>query len=112
MFTKEAYLVQITTEGLKKYVSLLPMVAISTGIIGFLSLTGFPKFAAIINVLRQTIILYTCVTLLPMWIGMSGLWLAQPITDFVTALICIGILLKLFGKKMVRNGVVMESKQS
>ncbi|WP_371368111.1 Multidrug export protein MepA [Sporomusa rhizae] len=89
LFTHESELVNISVSGIGKYMVLLPLATIPTFGSGFMMLTGKPKTAVLVNVLRQSVILATTIFLLPKAIGQDGLWFAQPITDLLASVMTI-----------------------
>lgn len=49
---------------------------------------GKAKESAIISSTRGLVLLLICIFVLPIWFGMNGIWLATPLTEGVTLLIC------------------------
>lgn len=89
LFSNDSQLIQIASHGLKLYGALLPLMAVTTLLPGYLSLVGYPKVAVSINIFKQLIMYGLAISIFPLFLGKDGIWLAQPATEFVTLLISI-----------------------
>lgn len=52
---------------------------------------GKAKYAIILTLLRQVIIIIPLLFIVPKFMGRNGIWLANPITDVITAVLAIGL---------------------
>lgn len=50
---------------------------------------GRAKESAVISSARGLVLLLICIFTLPVWFGMTGIWLVAPVTEVVTLFICI-----------------------
>ncbi|MTL36061.1 MATE family efflux transporter, partial [Turicibacter sanguinis] len=94
-------LMAITVKGIRIYLFMFPFVSIS--IIGstYFQSIGKARIAMILSLLRQLILLVPLLLVLPPFLGLDGVWLAQPISDTLAISITLYFLVKQF-KKMKR----------
>lgn len=94
MFNKDPKLMGITINGLKKYTLTLPILSI--GIIGtnYIQSIGKAKISIVLSLLRQCIFLIPLVMILPKFLGLDGVWFAQPVADVVAIVIISVVLIK------------------
>lgn len=94
MFNKDPQLMGITINGLKKYTITLPILSI--GIIGtnYIQSIGKAKMSIILSLLRQCILLIPLMMILPKFLGLNGVWFAQPLADFISIVIIAFVLIK------------------
>ena len=85
-----------TTEGLKLYLFSLPLCALTTTAPNFFQAIGQSKLSIWLVILRQIILLIPLILILPKFIGLNGVWLAQPITDLMIAIISFYLIRKEF----------------
>ena len=100
IFSQNAQLVKISSQGLRLYGFLIPLMTITTMLPGMLSLVGFPKIAAGINISKQLLIYTVFIVVLPLLLGNNGLWLSQPMTELVTTVISL-----YFAKRFLLNAI-------
>ena len=86
-FNSDETLLTLTTEGLKLYLFSLPLCALATTAPNFFQSIGQSKLSIWLVVLRQMILLIPLLLILPKFIGLNGVWLAQPITDLTISII-------------------------
>ncbi len=84
------------TEGLKLYLFSLPLCALTTTAPNFFQAIGQSKLSIWLVILRQIILLIPLILILPKFIGLNGVWLAQPITDLIIAIISFYLIRKEF----------------
>ena len=83
MFNKDAELMNITVNGLRKYTLALPIIGISIVGTNYIQSTGRAKMAMVLSLLRQVIILIPMILILPKFLGLNGVWFAQPTADIM-----------------------------
>jgi len=96
MFNKDAELMSITVNGLRKYAFAIPVIGMSIVGTNYIQSTGKAKAAMLLSLLRQVIILIPMILILPKFIGLDGVWLAQPTADTITAIITTIVIFKEF----------------
>lgn len=89
IFSNDSQLIQIASHGLKLYGALMPLMAVTTLLPGYLSLVGYAKIAVNINIFKQLIMYGFAISILPLFLGKDGIWIAQPVTEFTTLLVSI-----------------------
>ena len=89
MFNKDAELMNITINGLRKYTLALPMIGISIVGTNYIQSTGRAKMAMVLSLLRQVIILTK-------FLGLDGVWFAQPTADAISSILTAIVIFKEF----------------
>lgn len=98
IFTKDENLMAMAVQGININLITLPIIGLSVlGAVYFQSI-GEPKKSIFLSLLRQVIILIPVVILLPKVLGLKGVWMAQPISDFISMFIVGLFLFKEFKK--------------
>ena len=87
-FNADESLIPSTTNGLKLYLFSLPFCALTLTAPNFFQSIGQSKLSIYLVLLRQIIILVPLLLILPLFLGLNGVWLAQPITDLIITLVC------------------------
>ena len=95
-FNSDDSLLPSTSEGLKLYLFSLPLCALTTTAPNFFQAIGQSKLSIWLVILRQIILLIPLILILPKFIGLNGVWLAQPITDLIIAIISFYLIRKEF----------------
>lgn len=100
LFGSSTELVEIAVDGIRIYLLMLPVSAIAiTGANYFLSI-GKAKESMILSLLRQVIIFIPMVMILPTFMGLKGVWVAQAVSDLGAAIITGIFLVKALKKKI------------
>ncbi len=94
MFNKDPQLMDITISGLRKYALAMPIVGISIVGTNYIQSIGKAKIAMVLSLLRQVIILIPIILILPKFLGLDGVWFAQPASDIIASVITVIVLVK------------------
>lgn len=94
MFNKDPQLMDITISGLRKYALAMPIVGISIVGTNYIQSIGKAKIAMVLSLLRQVIILIPTILILPKFLGLDGVWFAQPASDIIASVITVIVLVK------------------
>lgn len=87
-FAKDApELITIGTRGIKIDLMFLPIIGYQVVASNYFQAIGKAKISLFLSFLRQVIILIPIILILPNFLGLTGLWLSQPIADIVAALL-------------------------
>lgn len=87
-FAKDApELITIGTRGIKIDLMFLPVIGYQVVASNYFQAIGKAKISLFLSFLRQVIILIPIILILPNFLGLTGLWLSQPIADIVAALL-------------------------
>jgi len=73
--------------GLRIYCAMLPVVGFQIIASNYFQAIGKAKLATFLSLLRQIIVLLPLVLILPHFWGVAGVWIANPISDLVAAVI-------------------------
>lgn len=99
--SSDAGLLNIGKEGLRLGLMALPVVGFQVVAGNFFQSMGKAKIAVILTLLRQVIILIPLIFLLPNYLGLKGIWLSMPISDFCSATVVVFILVNHWKKLSV-----------
>ncbi len=94
MFNKDPKLMDITTNGARLYLFMLPIVGISITGSNYMQSVGKAKSAMILGLLRQVILLIPMIMILPKFFGLNGVWYSQPTSDLLSTMITGVVLVK------------------
>lgn len=94
MFNKDAELMSITINGLRKYALALPIISISIVGTNYIQSTGRAKMAMVLSLLRQVIVLIPMILILPNFFGLDGVWFAQPTADIIASVVTAIVIFK------------------
>ncbi|MEG1311685.1 MAG: MATE family efflux transporter [Romboutsia sp.] len=110
MFNKDPKLMDITINGAKIYLFMLPIVAISVTGSNYMQSVGKAKSAMILGLLRQVILLIPMIIVLPKFFELNGVWYAQPVSDFLSTIITIVVLVKELRRYKINSSKEAELK--
>ena len=110
MFNKDAQLMSITVNGLRKYTLALPLIGVSIVGTNYIQSTGRAKMAMVLSLLRQVIVLIPMILILPKFLGLDGVWFAQPTADAVSSILTAIVIFKEFRSYEKVEEVVEEAK--
>ena len=94
MFTHDKELVNISIDGIRKYLSMMPLIGISMIGSNYFQAIGKAKQAMFLSLLRQVILLVPMMLVLPKFLGLNGVWFAQPIADITSFVVTLVLILK------------------
>lgn len=94
MFNSDADLVSISVDGIRKYLSMLPLIGVSMIGSSYFQAIGKAKQAMFLSLLRQVILLVPMMLILPRILGLNGVWFAQPIADIVSFMVTFVLLVR------------------
>lgn len=89
VFNDEEVLLNMTVDGLTKYMMAFPLLGITYVGTNFIQSTGQGKVALILSLLRQVIFLMPLFYILPQYWGINGIWYAQAIADVLSCTVTI-----------------------
>lgn len=94
-------LLEFGKEGLRMCMLALPFVGFQVVAGNFFQSMGKAKIAVLLTLLRQVIILIPLLFLLPHFFGLHGIWMAMPVSDFLSATIVVFFIVKQWKKLTV-----------
>ena len=87
LFNKDPKLMEISINGARIYLLMLPIIGISITGSNYIQSIGKAKIAMVLSLLRQVILLIPMILILPKIFGLNGVWYAQPVADFLATVI-------------------------
>ena len=94
MFNSDQELMGITINGLKKYALTMPLLSVAVIGTNYIQSTGKAKLSILLSLLRQCILLIPLIMILPKYFGLDGVWFAQPVSDMLSVMITLSVLVK------------------
>ena len=85
---------KISVEGIRIYLFTIPTIGISIPGQYYFQSIGKAKISMFLSLLRQVILLIPAILILPRFLQLKGVWLAQPISDFIATAITLIILVR------------------
>lgn len=84
-----AQLTELSASSMRAFLFAIPMIAVGMVCGNFFQGTGKPGRAMFLNMCRQLIVLIPCLLVLPLFLGLRGVFYAGPLSDTVSALISV-----------------------
>ena len=84
--------------GLRIYCAVLPVVGFQIIASSYFQAIGKARLATFLSLLRQMIVLLPLVLILPKFLGIEGVWIANPVSDMVAAVIAFIVFRREFKK--------------
>ena len=100
-----AEMLDIAERGLRLFTIMFPIVGLQMIGTNFFQSLGLVKKSIILSLSRQLLMLLPALYLLPLWIGTDGVWLSFPVSDFLSTILTVILLRRLFKKfKTLHDG--------
>ena len=99
LFSVDTYLVNITASGLSIYASTFFVVGFHIIVTNYFQSIGRAKISIFLSLSRQILLLIPFILLFPPIWGLTGAWMAQPVSNIISAAIAV-IILSLHLKKL------------
>ena len=93
LFTTDQQLIDTTVHGMQRMMMMLPIVGYQMVITNFFQCIGKVKISIFLSLSRQLLFLLPALALLPMWFGLDGVWLAQPVSDLIASVVTAWIMI-------------------
>ncbi len=90
---KDDRLVEVGTSAMRLFYACFPVVGFQIVVGGYFQAVGMAGKSAILALLRQLLMLIPLILLLPLRFGLTGVWMASPLSDLASALVCLTFLL-------------------
>jgi len=78
---------RIGVPGMRIYLSMFPIIGFQVVSSNYFQATGKPKQAMLLSLSRQVLVLIPALIILPKIFGLTGVWLAGPISDLIASVI-------------------------
>ena len=114
IFTSDPVLKELAVGGLRYMTILFPLVGFQMVTTNLFQCLGMVHKSILLSLSRQLLFLVPCVYLLPLFLGLKGVWLSFPVSDglaiFLTSLFAIDLLRKLSILKDGEDPVILGSR--
>jgi putative MATE family efflux protein len=80
-------LLNIGVKGLRIFLAALPIIGFQIIVSNYFQSIGKAGIAAFLSMLRQVIVLIPVLLILPGYLGLTGVWLASPVSDIVSGIV-------------------------
>ncbi|NPA38071.1 MAG: MATE family efflux transporter [Chlorobi bacterium] len=87
-------LLKVGVHGLRIFLMALPLIGFQIITSNYFQATGKAGTAAFLSLMRQVIILIPLLFLLPKYFGLTGVWMAGPVSDAISAMVVSVFLIK------------------
>ncbi len=87
IFNDNPELIKATTVGMRIFLSMLPIIGFQIISANYFQAVGKAPKAMFLSLLRQVIVLIPMIIILPKYLGLMGVWLAGPISDFTASIV-------------------------
>lgn len=99
LFTTDEELITLSSDAMRIVMVTFPIIGVQMVITNFFQSIGMPKKSIFLSLSRQMLFLVPCLIILPKYLGVNGVWYSMPISDsisVVTAVVLIIIQIKKF----------------
>jgi putative MATE family efflux protein len=96
MFTTDAELIATAVYGLHIVFAVFPIVGFQMVASNFFLSIGLAKQAIFLSLTRQALMLIPCLIILPVYLGILGVWISLPVADFLSFVLTAFLLFKQF----------------
>lgn len=98
IFTSDPDMLDIAERGMRLTTMVFPIVGLQMIGTNFFQSLGMVKKSIFLSLSRQLLLLLPLLYTLPQWIGTDGVWLSFPISDFISTILTLILLRRLFKK--------------
>lgn len=104
---KDKELIKVGAQGMKIFLSMLPIIGFQIVSSNYFQAVGKPKQAMFLSLSRQVLVLIPALIILPKFFKLKGVWMAGPISDFTSSILT-GTFLFLELKKLKEKHQAMD----
>lgn len=94
IFSNDLDLIDVSSKGMRIFLMMLPLVSAQIVGASYFQAIGKAKKAAFLGLLRQVLMLIPMLLILPNFFGITGVWAAGPVADFVSCTIAMLLLVR------------------
>ena len=102
IFNSDSSLIDVTSHGMRIFLIMLPLIGGQIIVTNYFQSIGKVKISMFLSLLRQVIILIPCLLIIPMFMGLDGVWIAGATSDVLSVAITFFVFNKA-SKKLIRN---------
>lgn len=96
LFNNDPELTAVAIKGVRMYLLMMPIVGINIVATSYFQSIGKAKMSMFVSLLRQVILLIPFTLILPLFIGLDGVWAAGACADFLSVVITAVLIFKEF----------------
>lgn len=85
LFSTDPELIRVGANGMRLYLMMLPIIGFQVTVVGYFQATGKPRKSLFLSLSRQLLFLVPMLWILPRLLGLTGVWLAAPVSDLASA---------------------------
>ena len=89
LFTSDAELTRLSVHGIRVMMAAMPIVGYQMVVTNFFQSIGKAKISIFLSLSRQLLFLVPLLAVMPLFFGVSGVWVAMPISDSLSALLAL-----------------------
>ena len=89
LFTSDTELTELSVNGLRIMMAAMPIVGYQMVVTNFFQSIGKAKISIFLSLSRQLLFLVPLLAVMPLFFGVSGVWVAMPISDSLSALLAL-----------------------
>ncbi|HOQ11504.1 MAG TPA: MATE family efflux transporter [Spirochaetota bacterium] len=87
IFNNSKDLLNTGTPGLRIFLAMVPFTGFQIVTSNYFQAIGQPHIATVMTIMRQVVFLIPLMIILPPLLGITGVWLSAPISDFINAIV-------------------------
>ncbi len=103
MFTTDEQLIGLAAHGLRIIMATFPIVGYQMVVTNFFVSIGMAKTSIFLSMSRQMLFLFPLLLLLPLEFGVNGVWMSMPISDTLSALVTLWLMVRYMNKMKNEN---------
>ncbi|SHH24883.1 putative efflux protein, MATE family [Caloranaerobacter azorensis DSM 13643] len=84
---KDKELIKVGAQGMKIFLSMLPIIGFQIVSSNYFQAVGKPKQAMFLSLSRQVLVLIPSLIILPKFFKLKGIWMAGPVSDFISSIL-------------------------
>ena len=89
LFTSDKELTELSVNGIRIMMAAMPIVGYQMVVTNFFQSIGKAKISIFLSLSRQLLFLVPLLAVMPLFFGVSGVWVAMPISDSLSALLAL-----------------------
>ena len=94
LFTSDAELKQLSVHGIRIMMAAMPIVGYQMVVTNFFQSIGKAKISIFLSLSRQLLFLVPLLAVMPLFFGISGVWVAMPLSDTVSAIFALVMMVR------------------
>lgn len=108
LFTTDSELIRLSVNGMRIMMAAFVLVGSQMVITNFFQSIGKAKISMFLSLSRQMIFLLPMLLLLPLFLGVDGIWWAMPISDTIAEIVAVVMMMKYMRKFKEQHKLLIE----